>query len=341
LGFTGGLAFHLLGLPLPWLTGPAAVVAAAALLGTKVGLMRWLCEAAIVLLGVTLGSTVTPETLSMAARWPLTMAGLAAAVVSIMTLGSIYLQRVHGLDRATARLSAIPGALNYVLALAVESNSDPRRVVIIQVVRLTAILLFLPPLLQLFGADLTVGFARPNTADYHLGELVILLAAGALAAVLFWRFGAPAPSLFGSMLAAAVLYGSGLLTSSLPIWLVLPGFLVLGSMIGSNFAGTDARLFIDTLWASFGLLAVSAAAALAWAFLLNRITGLSTIQLWLAYAPGGVETTAIMALSLGLDAAFVSGHHVARVLFLSVLVPIWIRRDLKGSGDDGDGAGRG
>lgn len=326
--------FHLLGLPLAWLSGPAAAVAATALSGAKVGLPRWLCEAAIVLLGVTLGSTVTPETLSLAARWPVTMAGLAAAIFSIMALGSLYLERIHGFDPPTARLSAVPGALNYVLALAVESQSDPRRVVIIQVVRLTAILLFLPSILGLFGVHATAGLARADAAPVHLGELAILLAAGALVAYLFARLRTPAPSLFGAMLAAAGLYGSGLFTSALPVWLVLPGFVVLGSMIGSNFAGTDLRLFIDTLAASLGLLAVSATAALAWAIAIGWLAGVPVAQVWLAYAPGGVETTAIMAMSLGLDAAFVSGHHVVRVLLLSVFVPVWLGKGLKRKSDE-------
>ncbi len=332
-------------MPLPWLTGPTAAVALVALSGVKVGLQRLLCEAAIVLLGVTLGSTVTPETLALAARWPLTIAGLFAAVFSIMTVGSIYLERVHGFDRLTARLSAVPGALNYVLALAVETKSDPRRVTITQVVRLTAILLLLPPLLHLFGADTSAGFARPGGPPVHLGELAVLLAAGGASAFAFAKLSAPAPSLFGSMLAAAILYGSGLLTSGLPFWLVLPGLLALGSMIGSNFYGTDFRLLFALLAASLGLVVVSASVALVWAFALGWVSGLPTLQIWLAYSPGGVETTAIMALALGLDAAFVSGHHVMRVLMLGVLVPFWLRGDLarkseadaKGSGSGADG----
>jgi uncharacterized membrane protein AbrB (regulator of aidB expression) len=57
------------------------------------------------------------------------------------------------------------------------------------------------------------------------------------------------------------------------------------------------------------------------------MVNLPIAELWLAYAPGGVETTAILAMALGLDAAFVSGHHVARVTFLSVIVPFWMGRD--------------
>src|SRR5262245_58109678 len=93
IGFAGGLGFYLLGLPLPWLSGPAVAVAGAALYRTHVGLNQPLREGAIVFLGATMGSTVTPETLSLMVRWPLTLAGLAAAMLTIMVTGAFYLER--------------------------------------------------------------------------------------------------------------------------------------------------------------------------------------------------------------------------------------------------------
>ena len=122
-------------------------------------------EVSIVLLGLTLGSTVTPETLALLPRWPVTLAGLAAAMMSIMASGAFYLERVHGLDRATARLAAMPGALNFVMALALETTSDQRRVAIIQIVRITAILLLLPSSVVMLGgtADDGGSSSRPAT----------------------------------------------------------------------------------------------------------------------------------------------------------------------------------
>ena len=135
IGAAGGAAFWQLGLPLAFLSGSAAAVAAAALANVKVGVHAGLRDICIVLLGITLGSTVTPGTLALLPRWPVTMAGLAAAMLSIMWAGAFYLERVHKLDRATARLAAMPGALNFVMTLAMESSSDQRRVAIIQIVR--------------------------------------------------------------------------------------------------------------------------------------------------------------------------------------------------------------
>ena len=50
-------------------------------------------------------------------------------------------------------------------------------------------------------------------------------------------------------------------------------------------------------------------------------------QLWLAYAPGGVEAMAAMALALHLDPAFVGAHHVLRILGLNLISPLWLRND--------------
>jgi uncharacterized membrane protein AbrB (regulator of aidB expression) len=65
-------------------------------------------------------------------------------------------------------------------------------------------------------------------------------------------------------------------------------------------------------------------AAIAWAG--SMLLGLPFGQLWLAYAPGGVEAMAAMALALHLDPAFVGAHHVLRILGLNLITPFWLRR---------------
>ncbi len=324
IGATGGVVFWVLGMPLAFLSGSAAAVAGTALAGQRVGVNENLREFFIVLLGLTLGATVTPETLALLPRWPVTLIGLAGAMLSIMWSGAYYLERVHGLDRATARLSAMPGALNFVMALSLETNSDPRRVAIIQIVRIMTILLVLPSLVTMFGGRMSGGIYQPAGDIVKPLQLLVLIAAGLFSAQIFKRLGTPAPALFGAMVAAAILYGSGLLDSAMPHPLLISIFVVLGSMIGSNFAGADMRLFVETAIAGIGSLIVSGLVALAWAMPLAWLVGLPATQVWLAYAPGGVETTALLAMALGLDAAFVSSHHIMRVLILNSLVPFWL-----------------
>lgn len=131
--------------------------------------------------------------------------------------------------------------------------------------------------------------------------------------------------IIGAMAAAALLYGTGTLHSALPEWLLLIGFVVIGAIIGANFVGTDLTLLGDTFLAALGSLAVCSLVALAWAVPLAYAVGISPVQVWLAYAPGGVETSAIIAMAVGLDVAFVSSHHVVRVLILNLSMPWWLR----------------
>ncbi len=333
IGAAGGGVFWMLGMPLAFLSGAAAGVAACALGGARVGIHGGLRNVFIVLLGITLGSTVTPQTLELLPRWPVTMAGLVAAMLSIMWSGAFYLERVHGLDRATARLASMPGALNFVMTLAVESTSDARRVAIIQIVRMTAILLLLPSAVTLLGGQPTGGFYQPAGDVVKWLQLPFLLAAGFAGAALFERLGTPAPGLFGGMLVAAMLYGPGIMSTAMPPMLVLTMCVVLGAMIGSNFAGADMRMFLVTLVAGLGSLVVSSLVALAWAAPLAWLVGLPVLQVWLGFAPGGVETTALLAMALGLDAAFVSSHHIMRVVILNLTVPFWVAPFMRKDGD--------
>lgn len=327
-GSAGGLAFFLAGLPAPWVSGPAVGTAGLALAGAKLGVPPMLRRAALIFLGSTMGSVVTPETLTLMSRWPLSLVGLGACVFGIMSSIAFYLERVHGYDRATARLCAVPGALPYVLALAAESSADQRRVALIQISRLAALLIFLPMTMSALGYSASSNI-QTSAAPLVIGDLIVLIAAGIAAAWAFERFRAPAGALFGPMVAGAVLYGAGLLTSGIPGWLLLPGFVVVGTMVGANFAGTDLRLVRDTLIASIGSFVVGATVALACALPVGWALGLPLAQLWLAYAPGGVDAMTILALALGLDPAFVGGHHVVRFFGLGLFVPIWMRAYLR------------
>ncbi len=324
VGIAGGAAFFLLGLPAAWLSGPAVSVAGASIAGVRLSIPNAVRQAAFIFLGSTMGATMTPETLSLMMRWPVSLAGLAVCVLGIMVCCSAYLQFAHGYDRTTARLAAVPGALPYVLALAAESRGDQYRIAIIQIFRLAALLIFLPGVLSLFGYT-AQSITPPASEAVRLTEVVLMLVGGATGAFVFTRLRAPAASLFGSMVGAGILYASGTLSSPVPDWLMLPGFVVIGATVGTNFTGIDRRLIFDTLLASIGSLLVGAAVALAFAVPVAWLLGLTVAQLWLAYSPGGVDVMTIMAMALGLDPAFVGGHHVARFIGLGFAVPLWLR----------------
>ena len=325
VGGAGGLAFFLIGLPAAWLSGPSVTVAAGVLGGIRLAIPNWLRHTAFIVLGASMGSAMTPETLELLSRWPASLAGLAICVIAIMGCCSLYLQKVHSYDRDTARLASVPGALPYVLALAAEGRGDPSRVAIIQVFRLAVLLVCMPSALAYLGtAPASVRHAAEHPVV--LIEIAALLAGAAVTAYLFTKIKAPAPTLFGPMIAGAVLYASGILSSGIPMWLMTPCFLVVGCTVGTNFVGISRSDIAEAFLASLGSLIVGMVIAILCAVTVAWIVDLPAAQLWLAYSPGGVDVMTVIALVLGYDTAFVGGHHVARFLGLGLFLPLWLRR---------------
>ena len=162
--------------------------------------------------------------------------------------------------------------------------------------------------------------------------MVLLLGAGAAGAWAFHKLRVPAGVMFGAMAAGAGLFGSGTITTGIPGWIMLPGFAVIGAVIGTNFDGTDRRLLVSTMIASVGAVLVGATAAMAVALPVAWLTGLPTAQIWLSYAPGGVDAMTILALALAFEPAFVGAHHLARFLLLATVMPLWLRPYLQREG---------
>ena len=61
----------------------------------------------------------------------------------------------------------------------------------------------------------------------------------------------------------------------------------------------------------------------------------------LAYAPGGLAEMSLVALALGADAAFVSIHHIARIVLIIAFAPMiflaarrWLRPQHPQPGED-------
>ena len=324
LGTAGGGLSAALGLPAPWLAGSMMAVAAAALAGAPVNVPAPLRNAAFALLGASMGAAVTPETVAQMRAWPLSIAILAGSVVATMLVASTYLERVHGWDRPTARYSSVPGALTSVLILAATSKADLPRVAVAQSVRLFTLVALMPSLIRLWGGDPhAAAFAAPVSGTAP--EVTATLAASALGAAAMAWLRVPGGVLLGAMVASAVLHGSGLAGGRLPPWLMVTGFIATGAVIGSRFRGTRLTILRNTVPGALGAVMLALALSALFAAGGQALLGLPFGQLWLAFAPGGVEAMAVMALALQLDPAFVGAHHVLRILGLNMTSPVWGR----------------
>jgi uncharacterized protein len=322
----GGLTLGLIGMPAGYLSGSILAVAFAALAGRPMTIPMPLMRTLLVLIGMSLGAVVTPATLNGMATYPLSIAALILAMAAISYSGALYLRVVHGWDTLTAYLAAAPGGLSQVMGLAAELNADMRAIAIVQTIRVTIVAVGLPAGLSMLGlvghANRSIGGAfDPSKLD----ELAILIVASTVAALIAYRIKFPCGLLFGAMLTSAALHGSGLIHVTMPWWVTNTVMIAFGAVTGSRFAGTPLRMLLHFIGAALGSFAVAVAITAVFAAGLVGILALPIAEVMIAYAPGAVDAMMLLALALNLDPVYVGAHHLVRIFFISMAMPLVAR----------------
>ena len=323
----GGAVLGLSGVPAGWLSGSILAVAGASLIGRPMLIPTLLMRAIFVLIGISLGAVVTPETLHGMATYPLSIIVLLLAMTLISVCGAGYLQLIHNWGKVDAYLAAAPGGMSQVLALGAELGGDLRAIAIVQSIRVVVIAVGLPAGLSLLGL---VGHAPPRvTASLTvaaLDELAILVAVSSVVAIIAHRFRFPGGLLFGAMLTSAVLHGSGLIHAVMPWWAANTAMVAMGAVTGSRFANTPLRMLLNFVTAAFGSFAVAVAIAAIFAAGLISVLSLRAAEVMIAFAPGSVDAMMLLALALNLDPVYVGAHHLTRIFFVSLTMPFVARR---------------
>ena len=330
IALAGGAALGLVGVPAGWLSGSILAVAGASLAGRPMLIPTLMMRAIFVLIGISLGAVVTPETLHGMATYPLSIAVLLLAMAVISVVGAGYLRLVHQWGKVDAYLAAAPGGMSQVLALGAELGADLRAIAIVQSIRVVVIAVGLPAGLSMLGL---VGHAPPRAAVTlnlaTLDELAILVAASTVAALIAYRIRFPGGLLFGAMLTSAVLHGSGLIHAIMPWWVANTAMIAMGAVTGSRFANMPLRLLLNFVAAAFGSFAVAVVIAAVFAVLLISLLSLRVAEVMIAFAPGSVDAMMLLALALNLDPVYVGAHHLMRIFFVSLTMPLMARRSAR------------
>jgi membrane AbrB-like protein len=150
IGAIGGYALDAAGFPAGWLAGSMLFAALAALVGRPIYVPQKLARMFFIILGISIGGVVTPETVKGMATWPFSLFMVSVAMAAV-TVGTVsYLTRVHGWNTITAIFAGIPGGLSQVMALAAEQeNCDVRGVAIVQTLRVVILAVGVPAILSL------------------------------------------------------------------------------------------------------------------------------------------------------------------------------------------------
>src|SRR5262249_21288792 len=151
IGAIGGAALGLAKFPAGWLSGAIIAVAIAALARRPVRVPPILGQCANIVLGISLGASVTPESVARMSTWPASLAILALAMACGSAAVVFHLHKVHDWDVLSALFASSPGGLSQALALAQETGADLRSVAMVQAMRVLVLSAGLPLCFAAFG----------------------------------------------------------------------------------------------------------------------------------------------------------------------------------------------
>ena len=322
LGAIGGLVFSWLTIPLPWMIGAMIFSTLAALTGLPVRGSNRLRSIVVPVLGIMLGSSFSPETIGQVSMWIPSIILMLIFVAIIIATVAIYLNKVMGFGPVTAYFSATPGGLATMVVIGAEMGGDDRRIGLTHSIRIMLTVLIIPFYFRIFEGYMPGGLdSLGSVAELSLYDAAILIAC-MLGFPIFKALRLPAAIMLGPMTFSVIAHISGLTDAKPPAEIVNIAQLVIGIGIGARFVGVSVIRLYRVMLAGIGatVLMVGLAAAAAW--VLSAWTGLPFPAIWLAFAPGGVAEMTLISLALGIDVAFVSTHHMVRVVFMVLAAPL-------------------
>ncbi|MBM1175015.1 AbrB family transcriptional regulator [Microvirga arabica] len=320
VGAAGGWTFVRLSLPLPWMLGSMTACTVAALLRAPVAAPAAVRPPMTMIIGVMLGVGFTPQIIESVADWLPTVLGLAGFVLVSGTACVTYFRRIAGFDLPTAYFAGMPGGLVEMVIAGEEKGGDARTIALVHSARILLIVLTLPFLVQLMSG--TALGTRPQLGlsifETSWSDEVWLIATALAGALLGQILRLPARLLLGPMLVSAVVHVLGWTEFAPAIEIVNIAQLVLGTSIGCRFVGTAPREILRILALSLGSTVILLTITAAYAHGMSYVSSYGRVPLLLAYSPGGLAEMSLVALSLGIEVAFVAAHHIIRVLIVMV-----------------------
>ena len=321
LAVLGAVAFQWMGLPLPFLFGPMAACLIAALAGAPLNGMGPVSAAARTILGVAVGSSITPEVVGQLPQMAGSVVLVPIYVGLIGVVGVPFFRRL-GFDPATAWYAAMPGGLQDMVTFGKEAGGDVRALSLIHATRVLAIVAVAPLIMTgLYGATLTGAIGVP-IRELPMWELGLMV----LAALVGWKggervglFGAP---ILGPMVVTAALTLSGVIHVRPPAEAILFAQLFIGMGIGVYYVGVTFRELQSFVLSGFAFVLILAALAALFTEIVTLMGLAEPVEVFLAFAPGGQAEMTVLAVVAGADLGFVILHHLVRVVLVILGAPI-------------------
>ena len=311
--------------PLAWMIGPMIAVSIAALNGLKIFMPRLALSSILIILGLHIGNYIDQNLISQMVNWIWTTIIMLGYIVVSILIVSKYLQKFSGYNEKTSIFSAAPGALGPLMILAEYEKSDLSQVATAHLIRLIIIITVFPFIIVNLSASDTLEIQKFDYMSQNHWDLVLLIIASIIFIFFFDKAKIPAALLSGTLVASGVLQIFDIASYKLPDASINFCLLILGASVGCRFANKTVKevannsfhgLVATILLVFLGLLA---------AFIATFFVDNNFLTLVLSFCPGGIYEVAVIAIAFDLDPDFVAFHHIIRLLFILLTVPIFLR----------------
>lgn len=326
IGGLGGLVFHLLSLPLPWMLGALTATMAASVAGWSIRGPTRLRPVIVAVIGVLLGSRFTPDIVEQAGRMLTSLSILMAYLTVVGGAIVSYFRFVGRQDWTTAYFAGMPGGLSEMVELGEARGANVPVIVLAHSLRIVLTIALMAILFRtILGHD--VG-AAPFKVDAAIGpvDAALLIACAVIGMPLGKVLHLPAPTFLGPLIVSAAIHMAGMTASVPPNLLVNAAQVALGTILGCRFLGISVPTLARACALNLGATLITLALALGGALVMQHLAGIRLDQGLLALAPGGLTEMGLIALAIQADVAFVAVHHVLRILAVIVVAPLLLRQ---------------
>ncbi|MGV6838736.1 MAG: AbrB family transcriptional regulator [Planktomarina sp.] len=321
----GTLAFWAVGLPLPFLFGPMAASLILALSGAKLRGFGQISAAARTILGVAVGTSITPAVIGQLPQMGLSLALVPFYIFIIGAVGVVFFRRICRFDPVTAYFAAMPGGLQDMILFGQEAGGNVRTLSLVHATRVLVIVTLAPIIAtQFFDASLNNPIGVP-AASLPWHELVIM----GMTAIAGWkiaqRVGLFGASILGPMILATILSLCGVLHARPPAEAILAAQFIIGTSIGVHYVGVTVRELSSIVLAGGAFMVILSALAAIFAQVVTWMGTAPPLEAFLAFAPGGQAEMTVLSIVTGAELGFVIAHHLLRIVLVIIGAPIVAR----------------
>ena len=317
---------ELVHLPAALLLGAMAAAILVAVFDGRLAVPQWPYVLAQGLIGCLVARSIGATILvTMVRQWPLFLAGVCSVLLISTTLGAL-LAHWKVLPGTTAIWGSSPGAATVMVLMSEGFGGDPRLVAYMQFLRVIVVALVASIVARLWVAPGALPRAAidwfPAVAAGPFWETVALAVFGSIAGA---KSRLPAGALLVPLFAGVALSCTGLMTITLPPWLIAACYALIGWSIGLRFSREiviyAGRVFPKIAASTLTLVALCGGLAV----LLHVVVGTDPLTAYLATSPGGADSVAIIAASSHVDVPFVMAMQMARFILVLLVGPALAR----------------